>query len=1068
MENRAGDIATFAGINCKGTRQNACSADVMAGKSPTDPLSPVASPSWARLAGSFGLTAIAFLLASSLGAQTYQVLQNFGGHPPGGAAPQAALIADASGNLYGTTVEGGLSGLGTVFKLDAANDYALTTLHSFSGPDGAYPRAAVMADASGNLYGTTSGGGPSDYGTVFRLDATNNYALTTLHTFGGSPDGASPRAAVIADASGNLYGTTSAGGAFDSGIVFKLDASDNYALTTLHTFSGPDGAYPYAAVIADASGNLYGTTSGAYYTDDHGTVFKLDASNNYALTTLHTFGGPDGAYPYAAVIADASGNLYGTTEGGGFWGLGTVFKLDAANNYALTTIHVLWGNPTAGVIADASGNLYGTTNISYPGSGIVFRLDAANNYALTTLHTFSDWDGATPSASLIADSSGNLYGTTAAGNAHGSVFRLDSANSYALTTLHSFGNSGGESPYAALIADAWGNLYGTTSAGGASGFGTVFKLDAANSYALTTLHSFEGPDGMQPYAALFADASGSLYGTTLNGGLSGSGTVFKLDAANNYALTTLHSFGGPDGAGPRAAVIGDALGNLYGTTSGGGAWGYGTVFKLDAGNGYALTTLHSFGGSDGAKPSASLIAGAAGNLYGTTSGSYGSGDDFGTVFRLETGNNNALTTLHRFGGADGYYPSAIIADAAGNLYGSTYGYDAYFFGDPYDFGTIFELNASNSYALTTLHRFFGPDGAHPSAAIIADASGNLYGATAGYNDSDFAPSYPATIFKLDAANGYTPTTLHSFAYSDGYGPSELIADAFGDFYGTTAYGGAWGDGVVYSLVNGVPAPVTGITPSSGPSGGGTPVTVTGTGFSAAVSVRFGGTFATGVTVVNPTEVTAVTPPLPPGKLIDVAVTNAIGNAPGGPSVPSGHLPRRRREGVPQRHHGRMRRRQLLPQQPGHPSPDGRLPPEGRTWIELRAARLHRHLRRRAVPEPIRSLDRTALSRGHHRRLRRRQLLPRRFRHTGPDGGIPPQGRARIELCAARLRGHLRRRRLPEPVCRLDRAAFRRGHHRRLRRRELLPGQPGQPRTDGGVPRQDLSAPVTPRSGERQR
>ena len=209
----------------------------------------------------------------------------------------------------------------------------------------------------------------------------------------------------------------------------------------------------------------------------------------------------------------------------------------------------------------------------------------------------------------------------------GTVFRLDAANGYALTTLHSFGSPDGEYPAAAVIADAWGNLYGTTSVGGASGYGTVFKLDAANSYALTILHSFNGEDGASPSAALIADAAGNLYGTTKGdvdyGGGDDYGTVFRLDAANNYALTTLHSFGGPDGAGPRAAVIADASGNLYGTTSAGGASDSGTVFKLDAANGYALTTLHSFGGPDGANPAAALIADASGNLYGTTSGSYG-------------------------------------------------------------------------------------------------------------------------------------------------------------------------------------------------------------------------------------------------------------------------------------------------------------------------------------------------------------------------------------------------------------------------------------------------------------
>src|SRR5262249_20125644 len=152
----------------------------------------------------------------------------------------------ATGNLYGTTSGGGPSDLGTVFRLDASNNYTLTTLHSFSGPDGRYPYAAVNPKASVKRYGTTSRGGPTDLGTVFGLNASNNYASMTLHSFSGT-DGAIPVAAVIADASGNLYGTTFRGGPSDLGTVFKLDASNNYALANLHSFSGPDGRYPYAA-----------------------------------------------------------------------------------------------------------------------------------------------------------------------------------------------------------------------------------------------------------------------------------------------------------------------------------------------------------------------------------------------------------------------------------------------------------------------------------------------------------------------------------------------------------------------------------------------------------------------------------------------------------------------------------------------------------------------------------------------------------------------------------------------------------------------------------------------------
>jgi uncharacterized repeat protein (TIGR03803 family) len=446
------------------------------------------------------------------------------------------------------------------------------------------------------------------------------------------------------------------------------------------------------------------------------------------------------------------------------------------------------------------------------------------------LHSFTGPDGVFPHAALIADAAGNLYGTTAgSGLNHGTVFKLDAANGYALTTLHSFSGDDGSNPWAAVIADASGNLYGTTCGGGSSGFGTVFRLDAANNYALTTLHSFSGPDGDHPAAAVIVDASGDLYGTTYGNYGGGPpyyyGTVFKLDAANGYALTTLHSFSGPDGAYPAAAVITDAAGNLYGTTVGGGPYDHGTIFKLDAANGYALTTLHSFN-LDGMYPKAAVMADAAGNLYGTTFGRWDSGI-YGTVFKLDVANNYSRTTLHGFSGSDGAYPAAaVVADAAGNLYGTTYGeYDAVW-GWIYDYGSIFKLDAANNYALTVLHSFSGDDGSQPWAEVIADDSGTLFG--------------------------------------------------------TTEYGGTGSKGIVFSLSTGVPAPVMSIAPTSGPSEGDTEVTITGSGFSGAASVRIGGALATGVTVVSSTQITALTPPLPPGRLNDVEVTNATL----APSVPS--------------------------------------------------------------------------------------------------------------------------------------------------------------------------------------
>jgi uncharacterized repeat protein (TIGR03803 family) len=298
-----------------------------------------------------------------------------------------------------------------------------TLLHSFSGSDGATPYAGLVRDSDGNLYGTTYFGGPHVGGTVFKLDTSG--VLTVLYSFSGlNNDGADPRAGLVGDSDGNLYGTTVAGGSYGSGTVFKLDTS--HTLTVLYSFSGGgDGAQPQAGLVRDSDGNLYGTTV-AGGSNGSGTVFKLGTS--HTLTVLYSFsGGSDGAHPLAGLVRDSDGNLYGTTPNGGGSGLGAVFKLDTS--HTLTVLYSFAGgdgaNPYAGLVRDSDGNLYGTTpNGGGSGLGAVFKLDTS--HTLTVLHSFSGGtnDGATPYAGLVRDSDGNLYGTTVSGGSsnRGTVF----------------------------------------------------------------------------------------------------------------------------------------------------------------------------------------------------------------------------------------------------------------------------------------------------------------------------------------------------------------------------------------------------------------------------------------------------------------------------------------------------------------------------------------------------------------------------------------------------------------------------------------------------------------------
>lgn len=375
-------------------------------------------------------------VAVSCGAGKETILYSFSGGAAG-AVPLAGLIMDSSGNLYGTTQQGGKHGHGTAFKISGSGTE--TVLHSFgsSDNDGEDPQSTLVMDSAGNLYGTTPNGGAHAGGTVFEIAAGDSESI--LYSFGAGFDGRTPDAGLIRDAAGNFYGTTQQGGIFHVGTVFKLSAAGKE--TILHSFlalgMGADGQNPQGALVMDGAANLYGTTpyGGANTT---GTVFKVTAQGTEAV--LYSFGSAtptDGRTPYAGVIIDSGGNLYGTTT-------------------------------------------YGGANGDEHGGGAAFTLSAAGKE--TALYSFgaAATDGRNPYGSLVMDSDGNLFGTTQAGGAAGggTVFELSSAGKE--TVIHSFGASGasdGSAPHAALLIDSAGNLYGTTAGGGAHGDGTVFKID---------------------------------------------------------------------------------------------------------------------------------------------------------------------------------------------------------------------------------------------------------------------------------------------------------------------------------------------------------------------------------------------------------------------------------------------------------------------------------------------------------------------------------------------------------------------------------------------------------------
>ena len=303
------------------------------------------------------------------------VLHSFAPDVGDGAIPWGSLVMDTAGNLYGTTEFGGSSGNGTVFKVDPSGSE--TVLYSFtnSGGDGALPIGGVVIDMAGNLYGTTEVGGSSGNGTVFKVDSSGSE--TVLYSFANSGgDGANPVAGLVMDTAGNLYGTTEFGGSSDSGTVFKVDPSGSETVLYSFTNSGGDGAYPFAGLVMDTAGNLYGTTAQGG-SSNNGTVFKVDPSGSETVLYSFTNSGGDGQSPEAGLVMDAAGNLYGTAHGGGSFGNGIVFKVDPSGSE--TVLHGFTGSdgadPEAGLIMDKAGNLYGTTAFGGTSdNGTVFKL----------------------------------------------------------------------------------------------------------------------------------------------------------------------------------------------------------------------------------------------------------------------------------------------------------------------------------------------------------------------------------------------------------------------------------------------------------------------------------------------------------------------------------------------------------------------------------------------------------------------------------------------------------------------------------------------------------------------
>jgi len=648
------------------------------------------------------------------GGFTFEELHAFAG--PDGKTPLNGVIRASDGRYYGTTYGGGAADGGTIFVVDAVGH--LTQLHDFAAAEGANP-SELVEGPDGKFYGTTPSGAAGLLGTLFRVDSAGTFEV--LHTFSSSGDiGFQPKSGLAVGPDGRLWGTTSLGGASNVGTVYAVDVATGIP-TAMHAFAGPDGGGPTSTVTV-AGGDLFGTTRGGG-AHAMGTVFRITTSGTF--TSLYSFtGGADGAAPADGVTLAGDGNLYGLTPyefgppppGGApvtFPIFSTMFRISTSGAFTTLYTSMLPGNPHGPLTLGADGNLYAAHEAVEEAAygGEVARITLTG----TVTPAFFTGRDRTPFfafSNLVESQDGGLYGLYG-GFYEPGIVRVDPASGD-FSTLYTY--PADEYPSNELRMGSDGNIYGATFGDNVTTFGTVLRVDPAGTR--TTLHAFSGTDGAQPPCSVVEAPGPEFWGVTMGGGANGAGTVYKIDAQGTF--TSIHDFDGTDGSSPYAGLVRTADGAFYGTTNSGGVDGQGTAFKIDALGGFSSFHSFRFSQGEGIYPASSLLVGSDGDLYGTTTG--GGASFEGTIYKLDA--SGGLTTLKNFDvlfiGND-FPGAALIEVGSGDFFGTA---------SALNFGQVFHMDAGGT--VTSVHDFGGSaDGRRPLAPLVETSDGALYGTATG-------------------------------------------------------------------------------------------------------------------------------------------------------------------------------------------------------------------------------------------------------------------------------------------------------------------------------------------------
>ena len=644
--------------------------------------------------------------------------------------------------------------------------------------------------AQQEFWGMTNRGGIDFLGTIFKTDV-NGTGLIVQKSFTTSFSGARPtRGQLTLAPNGKFYGLTSQGGSNDQGVLFEFDPTTNTYSKKLDFLGASNGAYPYASLVLFSNGKLYGTTDGGG-SSGVGTLFEYDATTNIYVKKID-FSNTNGSNPRCE-LAILNDKLFGLTYGGGANGLGVIFEYKPSTNEYTKKVDfngtTMGANPEGSLILTSNGKLYGMTyGGGLNGMGVLFEYAPLTNTYVKKKDFSGNTTGGNPLGSLVEYPSGKVYGMTYSGgnNNKGVLFEYDLLmDTYSKKV--DFSNSDGANPQGNLTVSNNGKFYGMTQNGGSSGYGVLFEYDPLQDIYSKKINFTSDVNGYLPLGSLSLSSNGKLFGMTSYGGTNNQGVIFDYnDATNTYTKKIDFNFS-PNGSLPTGNLTQFPNGKFYGMASGGNN-NLGILFEYDPSTNVYSKKIDFAGLVNGAQPFGSLTFNSNFKLYGMT---YKGGiNDAGVLFEYDPMNNAIIKKVDFSAASTGAFPYGDLSNASnGKLYGMTY------IGGVNSSGVLFEYDPiENRY--TKKFDFNGTvTGAGPQGGILQASNGKLYGMTSngGANDK-------GTLFEYDISNDLFTKRLDFDGPTNGANPyASLTQSSNGKLYGMTVFGGLNGQGTLFEF-----------------------------------------------------------------------------------------------------------------------------------------------------------------------------------------------------------------------------------------------------------------------------